>query len=113
MRFSHSVHIVIFQQILKGFASLRGPGAVNVVFFDGNNLSNVLAVDTVTLQYPFLYFGASMANMSDPFNTDFSARPLNWKGPYAPVDIIDTVGMPTTESSVAGLWGGDCVYDMP
>jgi hypothetical protein len=35
----------------QGAAEMRGPGAVNIVFFNGNNYSDPLSVDIVNIQY--------------------------------------------------------------
>lgn len=107
-----STSILTATFVVQGPAPLRGPGAVNIDFFSGD-FGDPIDIDVVTLQYPFLFFGATWANASEPFNTNYNRRPLNWGAPYVPLESVADIGMVTTPESITGLWGGDCVYNMP
>lgn len=99
--------------VVEQTAMNRGPGAADITFFNGTNYNNPIDVTVITLQYPFLYLGANIANESQNFNLDPNRRPLNWAGPFVPTAVIGTLQSSTTPESINGIWGGDCVYNMP
>eukprot|EP00038_Savillea_parva_P007018 m.167308 g.167308 ORF g.167308 m.167308 type:complete len:1079 (-) comp12809_c0_seq1:153-3389(-) len=96
-------------------AQNRGPGAVDIAFFTGYDFSTPYDFDVVTLQYPFLYFGWIHQNTSSPWNLNYLQRPMQWAAPLFPASLADDIlAHPvTTQDSILGLWGGDCVYNMP